>query len=279
MDLKNKVALVTGASRGIGAAIAEALARAGCHVACADRVTRNNPQRIPGTLEDTVERVIDQGVESLGIQVDLADPEQVGEMVRRANSHFGGLDILVNNAALNLMGDLFVDMKRHERVMDVNLRAPMIAIRECVPIFRARGAGSIVNISSVAALYPQPGQLSYGVSKAALERLTVDVANQIQHEAIAVNCFRIDMPIASEGFVANTPGFPRDNWEPCEVVAEGVLWVIQRPVEFSGQLVSMQGLRNSEGIMASRAKVPFSAKVPTTPVTGLLDSENTINWV
>lgn len=279
MNLKNKVALVTGASRGIGAAIAEALARAGCHVACADRVTRDNPQRIPGTLEDTVERVISQGVDALALPVDLVDPGQVCAMVQRASDHFGGLDILVNNAALNFMGDLFVDMKRHDLVMDVNLKAPMIAMRECVPVFRARGGGRIINISSVAALYPQPGQLSYGVSKAALERLTVDVANQVRHDGIAVNCFRIDMPIASEGFVANTPGFPRDNWEPSEVVAEGVLWLMQRPVEFSGQLVSMQGLRRSEGIMASRAKVPFSAKVPTTPVTGLLDSENTISWV
>lgn len=279
MNLKNKVALITGASRGIGAAIAEALAGQGCHVACADRVTRSNQQRIPGTLEDTVERVMKQGVESLAIFADLAHPDQVCDMVQKAHAHFGGIDILVNNAAINIMGDLFIDIKRHDLVMDVNLRAPMIAMRECVPILRARGGGSIINISSVAALYPQPGQLSYGVSKAGLERLTVDVANQVQHEGIAVNCFRIDMPIASEGFIANTPGFPRDNWEPSEVVAEGVLWVIRQPVEFSGQLVSMQSLRASEGIMASRAAVPFTAKVPTAPVSGLLGPHNTINWI
>jgi NAD(P)-dependent dehydrogenase (short-subunit alcohol dehydrogenase family) len=220
-----------------------------------------------------------QGVDSLAIPTDLAHPDQVCEMVQKAHAHFGGIDILVNNAAINLMGDLFIDLKRHDLVMDVNLKAPMIAMRECVPILRARGGGSILNISSVAAIYPQPGQLSYGISKAGLERLTVDVANQLQSDGIAVNCFRIDMPIASEGFIANTPGFPRDNWEPCDVVAEGVLWVIRQPVEFSGQLVSMQGLRRTEGIMGSRAKVPFTGKVPTTPVSGLLGPQNTINWL
>lgn len=278
MNLNNKVALVTGASRGIGAAIARALAREGCQIACADRATRSSHQNIPGTLEDTVEAVQALGVEALAIPTNLAEPAQVGAMVGGALAHFGGIDILVNNAAINFMGDIFIDLKRHDLIMEVNLRAPMIAMRECIPVFRARGGGRIVNISSVAALYPQPGQMSYGISKAGLERLTVDVANQLREDRIAVNCFRIDLPVASEGFVANTPGEARDNWEACDVVAEGIVWMLRQPVEFSGQLLSMNSLRDSEGIMASRAKRAFTGRVPTVPVSGLLDAHNTIQW-
>tara|TARA_R110001599_G_scaffold353869_1_gene601214 strand:- start:24983 stop:25825 length:843 start_codon:yes stop_codon:yes gene_type:complete len=278
MKFKNKVALVTGASRGIGAAIAQALALEGCHVACADRATRSTQQDIPGTLEETVEKAQTLGVEALAIPTNLAHADQVKVMVERANSHFGGIDILINNAAINFMGDIFIDLKRHDLIMAVNLQAPLIAIRECVPVFRERGAGRVINISSVAALYPQAGQMSYGISKAGLERLTVDVANQLQGDNISVNCFRIDMTVASEGFVANTPGLPRGNWEPCAVVAEGILWSLLQPVEFSGQLMSMNKLRHSEGIMNSRAEKAFSGKVPTSLVSGLLDCQNTIQW-
>jgi citronellol/citronellal dehydrogenase len=278
MELRNKVALVTGASRGVGAAIALALAKEGCNVACADRATRTTVQDIPGVVEETVEQATAFGVEALALPTNLVDLYQIKMMVQQTNAHFGGIDILVNNAAITAVGDLFTDLKRHKLIMDVNLHAPMIALRECVPYFRTRGGGSVVNISSIAALYPQPGQMSYGISKAGLERFTVDAANQLQPDNIAVNCFRIDMPIASEGFMANAPEEPRDNWEPCEVAAEGVLWTIGQTQSFSGQLISMKNLRESEGIMTSKAKKVFSAAVPTAPVSGILDHRTTMQW-
>jgi NAD(P)-dependent dehydrogenase (short-subunit alcohol dehydrogenase family) len=278
MELKNKVALVTGASRGIGAAIALALAKQGCHVACADRSTRDNPDRISCVVEETVEKAAELGVKALAIPTNLTDLEQIKAMVEAANSHFGGIDILINNAAVTAMGDLFTDLNLHNLIMDVNLQAPMVALRECVPSFRTRGGGSVVNISSVAALYPQPGQMSYGISKAGLERFTVDAANQLQADNIAVNCFRIDMPVASEGLIANTAGMDRDNWESCDVVAEGVLWALRQNADYSGRLISMNNLRKAEGIMNSKAKKAFSASVPTTLVEGLLDHGTTIQW-
>jgi NAD(P)-dependent dehydrogenase (short-subunit alcohol dehydrogenase family) len=112
--------------------------------------------------------------------------------------------------------------------------------------------------------------MSYGVSKLALERLTVDAANQLQGDGIAVNVFRIDLPVASEGFIANTPGADRSTWEPCEVAAEGVLWMLRQPTAYSGRLESMLDLRQREGIMASRAEVASPDARPTTQLfTGL----------
>jgi NAD(P)-dependent dehydrogenase (short-subunit alcohol dehydrogenase family) len=130
---------------------------------------------------------------------------------------------------------------------------------------RRRGAGAIVNLSSMAALVPIPGLMSYGVSKIALERVSVDAATQLAPDGIACNVFRIDVPVASEGFVANTPGMDRSDWEPCAVAAEGICWMLRQPPAYTGRLESMYELRRREGIMASRAARPFTG----VPVTSL----------
>ncbi len=264
MDPEGKVALVTGASRGVGAAVAVELARAGCRVACAARSTRDAPQRTPGTLDETVARAEAAGGTAYAVPTNLANQDDVTAMVARTVERFGALDILVNNAAVTFLGDLQIPLKRHDLIMDVNLRAPFIAIREAVPHMAAREAGSIINVSSVAALYPYGDNMSYGMSKIALERLTVDAAKQLQGSNIAVNCFRIDIPVASEGFIANTEGVDRSTWEPCEVAAEGILWMIRQPPRYSGHRESMFGLRQREGIMASRAARPYDGAAPPT---------------
>jgi NAD(P)-dependent dehydrogenase (short-subunit alcohol dehydrogenase family) len=254
--LAGKVALVTGASRGVGAAVAVALADAGANVACAARSTVALPQRTPGTLDETVARIIGGGGTAQAVPTDLADADAVEAMVATTVDAYGRLDILVNNAAVTFVGDLDIDRKRHELVMAINLTAPLVAARAAAPHLRAAGGGQILNVSSVAALLPVPGLMSYGISKIGLERLTVDLARQLQRDHIAVNCFRIDIPVASEGFVANTPGLDRSSWEPCEVAAEGIVWMLRQPWPYSGRRESMVGLREREGIMASRAERP-----------------------
>src|SRR5262249_19320002 len=142
---------------------------------------------------------------------------------------FGRLDILVNNAAITFPGDVDVPMKRHDLMMAVNLRAPLVAARAAVPHMKRQGEGAILNISSAAALSYIPGLMTYGMSKIALEHLTVSLATQLQPHGIAVNTFRIDVPVASEGFVANTPGFDHSGSEPTEVPAEGIVWMLRQP--------------------------------------------------
>ena len=264
MDLEGKVALVTGASRGVGAATAVALAEAGCDVACAARSTKDAPQRTPGTLEETVARVEGVGRRAVAVATNLAVEDEVVAMVRAAEEGLGRVDILVNNAAITFVGDLDIPLRRHDLIMEVNLRAPLIACREVVPGMKARGEGAILNVSSNAALYPHPGIMSYGISKIGLERLTVDLARQLQEWSIAVNCFRIDVAVASEGFIANTPGVDRSTWEPSEVAAEGIVWMLRQPASYSGRLESMYALRHREGIMASRAAEQRDGPAPVT---------------
>src|ERR1700735_1543288 len=126
-DLEGKVALVTGASRGVGAATAVALAEAGCRVACAARSTTDEPQRTPGTLDETVARIRDAGGEALAVPTNLAVADEVVALVERTGVHYGTVDVLVNNAAITFVGDIDIPLHRHDLVMEVDLRAPIIA--------------------------------------------------------------------------------------------------------------------------------------------------------
>lgn len=258
MDLSQRVALVTGASRGVGRAIALALARAGADVACAARATDDAPLRLPGTIDGVVREIAALGRRGLAVQVNLAVEADVDRMVQTTHAHFGRLDILINNAAVTFPGDLAVSMKHYDLMMSINVRAPLLAMRAVVPHMRAQGGGTILNISSAAGLHVFPGLMAYGMSKAALERLSIDAAQQLKPYRIAVNTFRIDAPVASEGFVANLPDADHSTWEPTDVPAEGVLWMLRQPPEYTGRLVSMLALRQEHDIMRPRSKRPFS---------------------
>src|SRR5262245_17026937 len=110
MELRGKVAIVTGASRGVGAATAVALAAAGAKVACAARSTAAAPQKTPGTLEQTLARIAAAGGQGIAVPTNLGAEDEVVAMVCRTVEHFGRLDILVNNAAVTFVGDLDIPL-------------------------------------------------------------------------------------------------------------------------------------------------------------------------
>jgi citronellol/citronellal dehydrogenase len=252
VNLDGKVAIVTGASRGVGAAAAVALARSGAAVACAARATDANPLRLPGTVDATVREITEGGGRALAVPTNLALEEDVERMVTTTVEHFGRLDILVNNAAITFPGDLDVPLKRYDLMMAVNLRAPLVAAHAAVPHMREQGEGAILNVSSAAALTYIPGLMVYGMSKIAMEHLTVSLAAQLGPDRIAVNTFRIDVPVASEGFVANLPDVDHSDWEPTSVPAEGIVWMLEQPPSYTGHNVGMAELRREQGIMAPR---------------------------
>jgi NAD(P)-dependent dehydrogenase (short-subunit alcohol dehydrogenase family) len=268
--MRDRVAIVTGASRGIGAATAVALARAGCHVACAARATSDRPFRLPGTVDETAERCRAAGVDALPLPTDLTDDQQVEAMVTRTLDHFGRLDIVVNNAAVTFPGDLDLPTKRFDLIMAVNLRAPFVATRTASPALRKSDAGRVVNISSVASLVPIPDASVYGMSKIALEHFTLDAARQL-HPDVAVNCFRIDVPVASEGYLSNASENEAETFEPVEVAAEGILWMLTQPADYTARVESMWALRRREGLMPSRSRRPIGRTPPLEPFVGLYD--------
>ena len=260
MDLTGKVAIVTGASRGVGAATAELLAQRGCKVGCAARATDATPLPIPGTIDDTVRRITAAGGDALAVPTNLARDDEVERMVATTLEHFGRVDVLVNNAAITFPGDLGLEMKRFDLVMQVDLRAPLIAIRAAIPAMKEQGQGAIVNVSSVAGLNYIPDLMAYGMSKAALEHLTVSAAHQLRPFDITVNTFRIDVPVASEGFVFNMPDADHSDWEPSDVAAEGIVWMLEQPASYTGHNEGMAALRAAHGIMASRSARPFDSR-------------------
>jgi 3-oxoacyl-[acyl-carrier protein] reductase len=184
MELTGRVALVTGGSGDIGRAIAVALAEAGADVA----VTWVGHEA--GATE-TVRQITARGRRSTMVQLDQADPVAIGPAVERVVSALGHLDVLVNNAGWNI-GIPFRDLdaltvETWDRIQDVNTRGPFLLAQAAARHLRARGAGRIVNIASVAGLRPAGSSIAYAVSKAGLVHLTRCLAVALGPE-ITVNC-------------------------------------------------------------------------------------------
>lgn len=248
MLLREKVALVTGGGRGIGRAIALRFAAEGAAVVVSARTQTE--------LDAVVEEIRRAGGRAAAAAGDVTSETACAAVAAAAEKTFGRVDILVNNAAITFPGDLDLPVKRHDLIFAVNTRAPLIAIQAVVPGMRARREGAIVNVSSLAALNYFPGLMAYGMSKIALEHMTVSLAAQLRTDGIAVNTFRIDVPVASEGFVHNSPGIDISDWEPCEVAAEGIVWMLSQPPGYTGNNVGMAALREEHGIMASMSPRP-----------------------
>jgi NAD(P)-dependent dehydrogenase (short-subunit alcohol dehydrogenase family) len=180
-DLAGKVVVVTGASRGIGEAVAEAFAAAGARLVLASR-------KIEG-VEPVAERIRARGGEALGLACHTGRAAEVEALAARARETFGGVDVLVNNAATSPhFGPLLTAEESHwDKTFEVNVKGYFHCIRACVPLMRERGGGAIVNVASVAAMAPHTGLGVYGVSKAAVVMLTRTLALELAAEQIRVN--------------------------------------------------------------------------------------------
>jgi len=182
MQLENKVAIVTGAARGLGRAYAEALAAEGAAVVAADLNDCN----------DTVAAITAAGGRAVATQVDVADSQSCDAMASLALDAFGRVDILINNAALyaGLKGARFeqLDEAQWDRVMQVNIKGTWLTSRAVVGAMRSSGdGGSIINIASLAAVFGLPYGLDYVASKAAVIGMTRGMARELGPDHIRVN--------------------------------------------------------------------------------------------
>jgi NAD(P)-dependent dehydrogenase (short-subunit alcohol dehydrogenase family) len=180
IDLKGKRALVTGGSRGIGAAIAFALADNGADVA----ITYQNSAQKALAL---VQSIKTRGARALAVQADSADPEAISRAVTDAVSGLGGLDILVNSAAIGLNGLIAdIDLKDYQLLMDVNVRAPVLFAKAAIP--HLGEGGRIISIGSgLGERVPFPGVTAYAMSKAALTSFTRGLSRELGPRGITVN--------------------------------------------------------------------------------------------
>ena len=252
-QLKGKVALVTGASRGIGKAIAIGLAREGAHVAAVARASDAKPLKLPGTVDETARAAKSSGVKTLAVSADLTNDGDVERAVKETLDAFGRIDILINNAAIDFPAPLLeLPMNRYDLIMALDLRAPYLLARLVLPSMLKNGWGHIQNVSSKAATNQYSGQLPYGMAKAALERMTMGMAVELKDKPITNTCLRVDVPIASEGFVMNfkskVPKFDTSTWEKTVVGAEASLWLLrQAHAQWNGKTIGISEMREQYG--------------------------------
>ncbi len=258
--MEGRVAIVTGASRGIGAAIARRFAAAGAAVAVAARTEVESDERLPGTIHDTVEAIGSAGGRALAVRADLTSPDDRRRLVETAEAELGPVDVLVNNAAVTWFIPVAeFPMRRLEVMLEVQVKAPLALAQLVLPGMRERGRGWILNISSGAARHPQGppytgparGGTVYGMCKAAIERLSTGLAAEVYGAGIAVNALSPSRVVATPGVVVHRliPPGAEDRAEPVEVMAEAALALCSGdPRTLTGRIAYSQALLDELGI-------------------------------
>lgn len=240
MSLEGKVVVITGASRGIGRALALGFAAEDAIVVAAARsqhATRGAPE---GSLEETVRQITEAGGRAVAIPCDVTDESQVKALVERTLVEARPIDVLINNAGIVSSGPIGdFDAADWDRVMAVNVRGPFLVCKHVLPGMMERRRGSVINITSRSAIWHEPESLVYGPSKAALDRFTLNLAMDVKPYNIAVNAL-------GPGLIASTmtrdwdPS--KDRWgrmpsPPKEVVPAAVWLARQDASTFTGRIV------------------------------------------
>jgi len=243
-DLRGAVAVVTGASRGIGRAICLALAAAGADIVAAARSTEAAPSRLPGTIDAVAREAESLGVRALAVRTDVTDGESVSALAAGVKETFGAPDILVNNAAYMVRAPFTETPPSHwDRTVDVTFGGAVRCTRAFLPRMVERGQGCIINVSSGAAVLSLPDMAAYAAAKAALEAFTRCLAAETARAGVAVNALRIDSAVATEGAVALNPGGDYQGWAAPEDIADAVLWIARRDRHYTGNVVTGSEVR------------------------------------
>jgi NAD(P)-dependent dehydrogenase (short-subunit alcohol dehydrogenase family) len=238
------VALVTGASRGIGKRLCADLARAGYDVVCAARSSAEHPSKLPGTVEETAKLVTDAGRRAWPVALDVRDEDAVRDLVERIHAEWGRIDLVVNNAAVAPEKPALEDStKRWRLALDVNVNGPFYVIYYAAPRMAAAGGGRIINVSSSAAVLPEFGRASYTVTKTALEALTATMAHDLREKQVAVNTLRLDLMVWTEGFAATLGDPAAYSMEDAVIMSDAVLWMAKQPLAWTGHLETITSLR------------------------------------
>lgn len=232
--LSGKVAIVTGASRGIGKDIAVGLAEYGAAVVVAAR-TDTEKDGLPGTIYKTVQSIQATGAKGLAIKVDVTDENSVQQMTQRTLEEFGRIDILVNNAGVAIYIPI-VDMplKLWDLTMRVNLYGTFICSKAVLPTMIKQGSGSIINITTHGHRTIEPGKTSkapypslsaYEAAKGGVERFTVSLAAELSKQNIAVNCIKPEYGVATEGMKFWFPDRDWSGWASSEAMIKATAFL------------------------------------------------------
>lgn len=261
--LDGRIAIITGASRGIGEEIAKLFAREGARVVCAARTLNEGDHRmLSGSLNGTVAQITAAGGKAVAVTVDVSAQEECQKLVRAAEDAFGVPDILVNNAALTYYRNIIdYNVKHWTKAFAVNVHGPFMLSQLVLPGMIKAGRGAIVNISSGSAIGPgrtpfkdaRPvnGGTMYGATKAALERFTQGLAQEVAQHNIAVTAVSPSQTVATPGTVYHKLMASMDDprGEPPTYMARAALLLASEPaatvngrVTYSQQILGEYGL-------------------------------------
>lgn len=262
--LDGKVVVVTGASRGIGAEIARLFASEGGKIICAARTLHEGDHPLEGSLEKTVNDIKAAGGEATLVTVDISQPEQCEKLINNARETYGAVDVLINNAALTY----FIPIKdyavsRWMRSWAVNFHAPFILSQLVLQDMIARQSGNIVNISSGAAIGPgrgpypnsnlKSGGTCYGAEKAALERFTQGLAQEVYSFGISVACVSPSLVVPTPGTVFHNlvSGMDDPKGELPILMAKAALLLATEPLDkVTGRVTYSQQILTEFGWLA-----------------------------
>jgi NAD(P)-dependent dehydrogenase (short-subunit alcohol dehydrogenase family) len=252
-EIDGAVAVVTGATRGIGRQIAATFGRAGARVVVVGRTGDGAPNPVlPGTVEQVVTAMQADGVDALAVQADLSDPDATQRIVDDTLAWHGRCDVLVNNAAFTSNGGIFdVPWRRWQTAFRLQVVAPLQLCQGLVPSMFERGAGRVINVSSGASQAMTPNLGLYSTSKAAMERWNDYMELELGGRGVSFNTLRVDRLVTTEGFhhvletqgeEIATGGNGMANTMTSEQAAEHALWMVRQPSEWTGQTVGFEDI-------------------------------------
>ncbi len=269
--LQGKVAIVTGASRGIGKAIADLFAKEGAKVVCSARTLKEGEHPLEGSLETTVSAIEAAGGIASAVACDVSSEADCEKLVAETHKLYGPVEVLVNNAAVTY----FIEVKdyppkRWIRSFAVNVHGPYmmshLVLKDMIP----RKSGSIVNISSGAAIGPGRGPyktatvfrggVCYGAQKAALERFTQGLAEEVYDDGISVTCVSPSQVVATPGTVHHhlVKGPDDPSGEPVEWMAQATLLLATEPIDkVTGLVTYSQPLLKQYGLIEKGQGIGF----------------------
>jgi citronellol/citronellal dehydrogenase len=252
MNFKGKTVFITGASRGIGEAIALRLAKDGANIVIVAKSVQEDA-RLGGTIYSAAQKVKDAGGNALPIRCDIRDEEQVIAAVQEAVTTFGGIDILVNNAsAIALTNTEQTDMKRFDLIHDINVRGTYVVTKHCVPILKKSANPHILTLSPPVDLNPiwLAPSVGYTISKYNMSMMTIGWAAEFKQYNIAVNSLWPMTTIATAA-VKNLLGgdaLVNRSRKP-DILADCAWYILQRPsASCTGNLFLDEQVLHAEGI-------------------------------
>ena len=262
--LDGKVAIVTGASRGIGAEISRLFAKEGARVVCVARTLKEGDHILEGSLEMTCSQIRESGGEATAIAANISLPEDCERLVEETKAAYGPADVLVNNAALTY----FIPIKdfplsRWLRTWSVNVHAPFLLSQLVLPDMIEAKGGSIVNISSSSAIGPgrapynenarkDIAETCYGAQKAALERFTQGMALEVYEYGVSVTCLSPSVVVPTPGTLYHKLVSSMDDpkGEHPELMAKATLLLATEPPEkITGRVTYTQEILKEYGMM------------------------------